>query len=262
MRRHVRTLAATVGLLLAAGGCGTAAGAARAPAKNPGHLACRAPFNAGSRLPGLLNPAYPSTGLYPAPGGLPSGGAGVTLLAQGAALVVDYGQPLESGGVTTKNEVVQGTRDGVWWRAPLVAGYPFRLFGPNVPMFALVPAPVRTGAAASGLRAVWLVTEWDSGQTITVLRGTPAQAAALRPWKALPTGISAANAAAAGAQVASALHAGWRNVATVTAAPPCGAAAGQIDPFGDRAELELPLGVPLLVVAPEYGATVLEIEAA
>jgi hypothetical protein len=254
--RHLRLVAAALAALLAAG-CGAPRhGAAQ------GRTVCRPPLNPGGRLPGMLDPAYPTTGLYPAPGGLPHGAPGVTLLVRGPALVLDYGQPLEAGGMTRANEVVQGSQSGGWWRAPLAAGYPFRLFGAAVPIFGLVPAPVRTGTAARGMQGVWLVTEWNAPQTLTLLRGTPALASALKPWQAVPAGVDAKNAAAAAAAVRAALAAGWRPVQRLAAAPPCTGGPGQPDAFGDRAELRLPLGVPLLLVAPEYGDLVLEVRPA
>lgn len=256
--RHLRAAAAALAALLSAAGCA----APRSHAAGHGPLACRPPLNPGGRLPGMLNPAYPTAGLYPAPGGLPHDAPGVTLLVRGPTLVLDYGQPLEAGGITRANEVVQGTRSGSWWRAPLAAGYPFRLFGPAVPVFGLIPAPVRTGAAAARASGVWLVTEWDAPQTLTVLRGTAPLAAALPTWQAVPAGVTAKNRAAAAAAVRSATSAGWTPVQRVAATVPCGGGPGQPDPFGDRAELRVPLGVPLLLVAPEYGDLVLEVRAA
>lgn len=257
MRRHVRPLALTLGMLLAAG-CGRLAAAPR----DPSRLACPAPWNAGSRLPGVLNPAYPSTGLYPAPGGEPPASApGVTLRALAPTLVVDYGQPLESGAVTTRNEVVQGTASAGWWSAPLAAGYPFRLFGPGVPLFGLIPGPVRSGAQARGVHDVWLVTEWDAAQTLTVLRGTPSLVGQTPGWNPVPSGISAANTAQAAAEVRRAESDGWTELASAAATPACDAAPTQINPFGDRAELRLPLGVPVMLISPEYGSTVLEVTA-
>ncbi len=249
----LRGVAAVVAAALLAAGC--AAPRSKSAAAPP---TCTRPFDAGARKPGMLNPAYPASGLYPAPGGEPHGVAGVTLLLRGAALVLDYGQPLEAGGVTRHNEVVTGTRSGAWWTAPLAAGYPFRLFGGTVPVFGLVPAPVRTGGAAAGIRDVWLVTEWQAPQTLTVLRGTPALAAALKPWQAVPASVDAKNSAAAAAAVRAAESAGWKPVTAVAATPPC-ARPGQQNPFEDRAELRLPLSVPLLLVAPQYGEMVIEV---
>ena len=253
MAWHVRPVAATLGALLLLVGCGP-------PRRSAHQLNCAPPWNAGSRLPGVLNPAYPAAGLYPAPGGRPTTSApGISLHTLGPALVVDYGQPLESGGVTTTNEVVSGTSSGGWWRAPLAAGYPFRLFGPDVPIFGLVPGPVLSGSRAGNLRSVWLVTEWDAAQTLTLLSGTAALAASTPGWKLVPPGVDAAHAQQAAAQVRAAHAAGWKTVATVTAAPACGGTAVGSNPFGDRAELKLPLDVPLMLVSPEYGSVVLEV---
>jgi len=249
-------LAATAALLLlAAGGC--AAPARRVPAR----LTCRAPFNAGARLPGALNPAYPRTGLYPAPGALPPASApGVRLRVLAPALVVDYGQPLEIGGVMTANRVVQAVPAQGWWQAPLAAGYPFRLFGPNVPVFGVIPAPVLTGRPAARLRTIWLVTEWDAAQTLTVLKGTEALVGAVPDWQVVPAGVTTAHVQQAAAAVRSLEAAGWQPAGSFVAAPACSAAPGQSDPFGERAALRLPLGVPLLLVSPEFGSLVLQLD--
>ena len=257
----LRAVSAVLGAVLLAGCAAAGGGKPASTGTRPASAqpTCTPPFNAGARKPGMLNPAYPAAGLYPAPGGEPHGATGVTLLLQGPALVLDYGQPLESGGVTRRNEVVTGTHSGTWWTAPLAAGYPFRLFGGTVPVFGLVPAPVRTGGAAAGIHDVWLVTEWQAPQTLTVLRGTPALAAALKPWQAVPAVVDAKNSAGAAAAVRAAEASGWKAVAHVAATPACGARPGQQNPFGDRAELQLPLSVPLLLVAPQYGDVVLEV---
>jgi hypothetical protein len=255
MGLYSRATAAALALMLAAAGC-----AAPRRSAAPDQTRCKAPFNAGSRLPGALNPAYPAAGLYPAPGGLPPSGApGVVLRVLAPALVIDYGQPLETGDARTANEVVQGVADNGWWRAPLAAGYAFRLFGVPVPLFAFVPAPVLTGTRARGARTVWVETQWDAAQTLTLLRGSDALAISAPSWRAVPPGVTPAHAQQAQQQIHAAAAAGWQPAGTFVAAPACGGSAGQLGPFGARAALRLPLGVPLLLVSPEDGLLVFEV---
>lgn len=226
------------------------------------HYHCTAPFNAGGRIPRVLNPAYPRTGLYPASGAIPpQGPPGVTLRMRAPALVATYGQPLATAGAGAPGTMTAAALNGAWWQVPIAAGFTFRLFGPTIPVFGVVPAPVLTGRRAIGGRYVWMVTQWDAVQALTLLRGSDALAAAAQPPKLVPTGVSAANERLTAEYVQQAEASGWRLVGSVTALPACGAVADHLSPFGARAALKLPLGVPLQLVSPEYGGVVMEVTA-
>lgn len=231
---------------------GTRAGAGR----------CPRPFNAGSRLPGFLNPAFPLAGLFPASGALPPNGTpGVTLAVRTRTLVLTYGQALEHGAVHVHDRLVPSRASGAWRIVPLAGGYTFQVFGPAVPLFGVVPAPVLSGRRARGLRHVWVVTQWTATQPITVLQGTAALAAAATSRRQVPPAIDAANLRRAAGFVRQAEAAGWKTVGVFNATPACGATATHLGPFGARASLRLPLGVPLELVAPQYGAMILRLTA-
>lgn len=256
MRWHRRAAAAAALLLTA--GCAQPARHASGPVR----YHCSAPFNAGGRIPGVLNPAYPRSGLYPASGdNPPSGAPGVFLRMRAPALVVSYGQPLAATGASPQGSIVTGRPTGTWWQVPLAAGYTFRLFGPAIPLFGVIPAPVLTGAHAARARYVWLVTQWDAVQTLTLLRGSDTLAAVAQSWRLIPPGISATNNDQAAAYVRQAEAEGWQVAGTFPAKPACGASPDHLSPFGARATLKVPLGVPLQLVSPEYGGVVLEVTA-
>lgn len=220
---------------------------------------CTVPFNAGSRLPGYANPAYPRSGLYPAPGGLPPGRApALTLRVRAAQLVATFGQPLEHTS-TLHSRMVTATPAGNWRTLALPAGYTFDLFGSAVPVFGVVPAPLLSGSHASGLRYVWLVTQWTAVQSITVLQGTPALASSTPDWRQIPPGVASANLKRAAAQVSADETAGWKPVGVYPATAACGTTASNLGPFGARATLRLPLGVPLRLVVPQFGSVTLTI---
>jgi hypothetical protein len=223
---------------------------------------CLAPFNAGWRVPGALNPAYPTTGVYPASGAFPPPGApGITLRVLAPALVLTYGQPLETAGVRLPTRVVPGAPDGPWQTVPVAAGYTFRLFGAAVPLFGVVPAPVLTGPRAARARFVWLVTQWDAVQDLVVLRGDDALAGSTSPWRLVPPGVTSDSAARARELAAQEQAQGWRAVGRFPATPACGAPPSHLGPFGARATLKLPLDVPLELISPEYGSMVFEVSA-
>lgn len=168
-----------------------------------------------------------------------------------------YGQPLERS-ATLHNRLVNGVASGAWETLPLAAGYTFDLFGPAVPIFGVIPAPLMTGTRAAGLKYVWLVTQWTAVQSITVLRGTDALAATA-DWRQVPPGVTPANMQRTAQEIRAAETAGWTPIGVYAAAPACGTTANNLGPFGARATIRLPLGVPLRLVVPEYGSITLTV---
>lgn len=254
--RQRRYTAAVLGAVIALAGCGPA------PHKDASTTGQRCATHAlsGSRLPGFLNPAFPQSGLFPAPGGFPPAGtSGLVLKVRTKALVVTYGQALERAATNAHDRLVSGQTDGTWGTIPLAAGYTFQLFGPPVPLFGVIPAPLITGSRAAGLKYAWVITQWDAVQAITILRGTEALAQSAAGWKQIPPGVSPANLLRAADQVKTAEAAGWTLSGVYKAGPACGAPADHLGPFGARAFIRLPLGVPLQLVAPGYGGMVLRV---
>jgi|GEM_PF-6651515 len=247
-----------LGMALLAATCALAACGLPPPAHRssaPGR--CPAPFNAGSRLPGYADPAYPRSGLFPARGGYPPRGApAVTLRVRARQLVATFGQPLERT-ATLHNKMVTGTASGSWETLSLPAGYTFQLFGPDVPILGVIPGPLLTGSRAAGLKYVWLVTQWTVVQPVTVLRGTEALAAATPDWRQVPPGVGAANMQRVADQIRAAEAAGWTPEGVYAASPACGTTADHLGPFGARASIRLPLGLPLRLIVPEYGSITL-----
>jgi len=259
MRTKPRHLTAALSAALLLSGCAGAAHRANPGGATTGQH-CAVPFNAGSRLPGFLNPAYPRSGLYPASGGNPpSAVPSIVLRARSDTLVVTYGQPLEGPATISNGRMVSGVAQGAWQTIPLAAGFTFEMFGPPVPLFGVVPGPVVTGRRAGGMRDVWLVTQWSAAQTLTILRGTNALAEAAAGWRQIPPGVSPANLQRAAATVRTAEAAGWTKVGEYPAEPACGAAPDHLGPFGARAALRLPLNVPLELISPQYGGMVLRV---
>ncbi len=271
MRVHIRATATAVALACALAGCATVpsgsktgkppAGTTPTSGTATGHR-CPSTILAGSRRPGYLNPAVPSAGLYPAPGGIPSAKAsGVTLLARSPVMVVSYGQPLERAATRLKTHMVRASRHGAWWQTTLAAGYSFEAFGLYVPLFGIVPGPVLSGGSTSGVHSVWLVTQWDAVQSLTLLSGNSTLAAKAPLWRQIPRGITAAGQKRAAARVQQAKSAGWRQLGVYQAKAACGYPATALGPFGARATLKLPLNVPLQLVVPADGNLVFEVRA-
>ena len=271
MRVHIRITATAVALAFTLTGCaaphpGGKTGKPSTSGASTGQPAaghrCPSTFLAGSRRPGYLNPAVPSAGLYPAPGGIPSTkAAGVTLMARSPVMVISYGQPLERAATRLHTQMVRARRRGGWWQAPLAANHSFEAFGLYVPLFGIVPGPVLSGHSASGIQSVWLVTQWDAAQSLTLLRGTAGLAAKSPLWRQIPRGITAGGQKRAAQRVRQAKAAGWKQIGVFQATAACGYPATALGPFGARATLKLPLNVPLQLVVPSDGNLVFEVRA-
>ena len=266
MRVHIRLTATAVALACTLTGCATAQPGSKAgkPSASKATTGYRCPSTllAGSRRPGYLNPAVPSAGLYPAPGGIPSARAtGVTLLARSPVMVLSYGQPLERAATQLHTRMVRASRHGSWWQAPLAANHSFEAFGLYVPLFGIVPGPVLSGHSASGVHNVWLVTQWDAAQSLTLLRGSTSMAAKAPLWRQIPRGITAAGQKRAAQRVQQAKSAGWKQLGVFQAKAACGYPDTALGPFGARVTLKLPLNVPLQLVVPSDGNLIFEIRA-